>query len=41
MKVGGRRKLTIPAAMAYGAEDKGDGRPFGDLVFIIDVYAIK
>jgi peptidylprolyl isomerase len=41
MKVGGRRKLTIPAAMAYGAEDNGDGRPFGDLVFIIDVYAIK
>jgi peptidylprolyl isomerase len=41
MKVGGRRKLTIPAAMAYGAEDKGDGSPFGDLVFIVDVYAIK
>ena len=41
MKVGGRRKLTIPAADAYGAEDTGDGRPHGDLVFIIDVYAIK
>ena len=41
MKVGGRRKLIIPAAMAYGAEDKGDGRPFGDLVFIVDVYAVK
>jgi peptidylprolyl isomerase len=41
MKVGGRRKLIIPAAMAYGAEDKGDGSPFGDLVFIVDVYAVK
>jgi peptidylprolyl isomerase len=41
MKVGGRRKLTIPADMAYGAADTGDGRPHGDLVFIIDVYAIK
>lgn len=41
MKAGGRRKLTIPAEMAYGAEDKGDGRPFGDLVFIVDVYAVK
>lgn len=41
MKVGGRRKLTIPAADAYGATDTGDGRPHGDLVFIIDVYAVK
>lgn len=41
MKVGGRRKLTIPAAMAYGTEDKGDGSPVGDLVFIVDVYAVK
>lgn len=41
MKVGGRRKLIIPAEMAYGAEDTGDGRPRGDLVFIIDVYAVK
>jgi peptidylprolyl isomerase len=41
MKVGGRRQLTIPAADAYGAEDTGDGRPHGDLVFIIDVYAVK
>jgi peptidylprolyl isomerase len=41
MKVGGRRELIIPAADAYGAEDTGDGRPHGDLVFIIDVYAIK
>jgi peptidylprolyl isomerase len=41
MKVGGRRKLIIPAAMAYGAQDDGSGRPFGDLVFIIDVYAVR
>jgi peptidylprolyl isomerase len=41
MRVGGRRKLIIPAADAYGAEDTGDGRPHGDLVFIIDVYEIK
>jgi peptidylprolyl isomerase len=41
MKVGGRRKLTIPADLAYGSTDDGSGRPFGDLVFIVDVYAIK
>lgn len=41
MRVGGRRKLIIPAADAYGDEDTGDGRPHGDLVFIIDVYAVK
>lgn len=41
MRVGGRRKLTIPADQAYGATDTGDGRPHGDLVFIIDVYATK
>jgi len=41
MKVGGRRQLVIPAEMAYGAVDKGDGRPYGDLVFIVDVYAVK
>lgn len=37
MKVGGRRMLIIPAEMAYG--DEGD--PAGDLVFIVDVYAVK
>jgi peptidylprolyl isomerase len=39
MKVGGRRKLVIPQALAY--PNPQGGQPAGDLVFIVDVYAIK
>jgi peptidylprolyl isomerase len=38
MKVGGRRKLTIPAALAYG--DRGAGRtikPGEALIFVVDL----
>jgi peptidylprolyl isomerase len=38
MKVGGRRKLTIPAALAYG--DRGAGgaiKPGEALIFVVDL----
>lgn len=40
MKVGGVRRLTIPAALAYG-DDASTGRPTGDLVFDIELSATK
>ena len=40
MKVGGRRQLIIPSAMAYGDNPQG-GRPAGALVFVVDLVAIK
>jgi peptidylprolyl isomerase len=41
MKVGGRRTLVIPGAMAYG-EDTTDsaGQPTGDLVFTVDMVGV-
>jgi peptidylprolyl isomerase len=41
MKVGGRRKLTIPPHLAYG--DRGAGgviRPGETLVFVVDLVAL-
>jgi FKBP-type peptidyl-prolyl cis-trans isomerase len=40
MKVGGIRRLTIPAALAYG-DDASSGRPAGDLVFDIELFDVK
>lgn len=40
-KAGGVYKLTIPADKAYGATDDGSGRPFGPLVFIVDVQKVE
>jgi peptidylprolyl isomerase len=41
MKVGGRRKLTIPSAMAYGARGAGGViEPHEPLVFIVDLLAV-
>jgi peptidylprolyl isomerase len=41
MKVGGRRKLTIPSAMAYGARGAGDViKPHEPLVFVVDLLSI-
>ncbi len=37
MKVGGRRQLTIPADLAYGATGSGDIAKNEALVFVIDV----
>lgn len=40
-KVGSVVKLTIPADKAYGATDDGSGRPFGPLMFIVEVKELK
>ena len=41
MKVGGRRRLTIPSAMAYGARGAGDAiKPHEPLVFVVDLLAV-
>ena len=40
MKVNGVRRLTIPAALAYG-DDANSGRPYGDLVFDIELFDVK
>jgi peptidylprolyl isomerase len=41
MKVGGRRRLTIPSAMAYGARGAGSAiRPHEPLVFVVDLLAV-
>ena len=42
MRVGGRRRLTIPPAMGYGARGAGaDIGPNETLVFIIDLLAVR
>jgi peptidylprolyl isomerase len=41
MKVGGRRLLTIPSAMAYGARGAGGViQPHEPLVFVVDLLAV-
>jgi peptidylprolyl isomerase len=41
MRVGGRRRLTIPSAMAYGARGAGGViRPHEPLVFVVDLLAV-
>jgi peptidylprolyl isomerase len=41
MKVGGRRKLTIPSAMAYGASGAGGViAPHEPLVFVVDLLSV-
>jgi peptidylprolyl isomerase len=41
MKVGGRRKLTIPPEMAYGPAGSGHRLSGKTLVFIIDLLAVS
>ena len=42
MRVGGRRRLTIPSALAYGARGAGNGviAPHEPLVFVVDLLAV-
>ncbi len=42
MKVGGRRKLTVPSAMAYGARGAGGViKPHEPLVFVVDLLSVE
>jgi peptidylprolyl isomerase len=42
MRVGGRRKLTIPSALAYGARGAGGViAPHEPLVFVVDLLAVE
>jgi peptidylprolyl isomerase len=41
MRVGGRRQLTIPSAMAYGARGAGGViKPHEPLVFVVDLLTV-
>ncbi len=42
MRVGGRRKLTIPSALAYGARGAGGViAPHEPLVFVVDLLSVR
>lgn len=42
MKVGGRRRLTIPSALAYGARGAGGViKPHEPLVFVVDLVDVR
>ena len=41
MKVGGERRLVIPAALAYGSQGSGAIPPNADLVFYVKLLRIK
>ena len=42
MKVGGRRKLTIPPALGYGARGAGAAiKPNETLIFVVDLLGVQ
>src|ERR687894_2586774 len=42
MRVGGRRRITIPPDLAYGKRGAGGGiRPAATLVFVVDLVGVR
>jgi peptidylprolyl isomerase len=41
MKAGDKARFWIPGNLAYGEEDNGSGRPFGLLVFDVELISFK
>lgn len=41
MKVGGRRRLTIPPHLAYGERGAGSIAPNSTLIFVCDLVAVR
>ena len=41
MRVGGRRLVIIPAALAYGSTGGGNVPPNAPLVFVVDLIGVK
>jgi peptidylprolyl isomerase len=40
LKAGGQYRLDIPVGLAYGADAAANGKPAGDLTFVIDVVGV-
>ena len=41
MKVGGKRKLTVPPSLGYGDQDMGIIPPNSTLIFVVELIEIE